>query len=143
MTSPGTHGDALMPRPTSLRRAAAALVAAGAAISPWGVRAEMIDIVWDGAGRFSHSLRLPPGKFVELCQKLPAGASVQWSYEAQGPLNFNVHYHEGKQVHTPARQDGAARGEGVLKAAVAQDYCWMWTNKSASEASLTLRLKKE
>ena len=123
------------------QRIAAAVFAAAAAV-PFTAQAEMVPIAWDSAGRFAHELRVPPGKYVELCEKLPAGSSVQWSFEAGGPVNFNVHYHEGKQVHYPARLDNADKGEGSLKAAIDLDYCWMWTNKAAAEVALKVRLER-
>lgn len=130
-----------MPTTQSSRRIAAAAVAAAAAL-PFSLHAEMVPIAWDSAGRFVHEVRVPPGKFVELCEKLPAGSSVQWSFDAGGPLHFNVHYHEGKQVHYPTRLDNAANGQGALKAAVEQDYCWMWSNKAAAEVALKLQLER-
>ncbi|HEY0858739.1 MAG TPA: hypothetical protein VGE16_16870 [Albitalea sp.] len=130
-----------MPTFRSPQRIAAAAFAAAAAL-PFSAQAEMVPIAWDSAGRFVHEARVPPGKFVELCEKLPAGSSVQWSFEAGGPLNFNVHYHEGKQVQYPTRLDNAANGQGALKAAIDQDYCWMWSNKAAAEVLLKLRLER-
>jgi hypothetical protein len=77
-----------------------------------------------------------------LCGKLAVGAKVQRQFDAPAPLNFNIHFHEGKQVRFPAKQDQVAKADGTLRAEVDQDYCWMWTNKSASSASLKLTLKR-
>ena len=106
-------------------------------------RAELIPITWDAGGRYEGNLRLPAGKFVELCKKLPAGETVQWAFEAAGPTNFNVHYHEGKEVHFPAKQEQVTKADGVLKAAIEQDYCWMWTNKAAGDIALKVQLKRK
>jgi hypothetical protein len=122
----------------SLRAVFALAVAAGA--SP--ASAEIVALAWNGNGQFSREFRVPPAKFVELCDKLPAGTKVEWSFEAQGPMNFNVHYHQGKQVHFPAKQDQVSRAEGMLEASTAQDYCWMWTNKGTSDVALTVRLQR-
>jgi hypothetical protein len=130
-----------MPTLRPSRRLAAALFAAAAAACS-SAQAEVVPIAWDNAGRFAHELRVPPGKFVELCEKLPAGSSVHWSFEAAGPVNFNVHYHEGKQVHFPSKLEGAGKGDGVLNAATEQDYCWMWANKAASEVALKVQLER-
>jgi hypothetical protein len=104
--------------------------------------AEMVPVQWDAAGRFGRELPVPPGKFVEVCEKLPEGDSVGWSFEAGGPLDFNIHFHEGKEVRFPARKAQVARGEGRLTAARKQDYCWMWTNKGAVPLTLRFQLVK-
>ena len=85
---------------------------------------------------------MAPGKFAEWCGKLQRDDKVQWQFEASAPLNFNVHYHEGKEVRFPAKQDSVAKADGRLDVALDQDYCWMWTNKSATPVSLKARLQK-
>lgn len=104
--------------------------------------AEMVPVSWDAQGNFAQEVRIAPGKFVEACEKLPQGAKVRWQFEAKAPLDFNIHYHEGKEVRFPARQDGATAAEGVLEAKVAHDYCWMWSNKGRGESTLKLHLKR-
>ncbi len=63
-------------------------------------------------------------------------------FDADGPLNFNIHYHEGKDVRYPERRDALVSGSGRLQVALAQDYCWMWTNKSAQPVALELMLTR-
>jgi len=99
-------------------------------------RAELVEIVWSDGGAFTQSKRIDAGKFVEVCGKLPVGVSVDWSFEASAPTDFNIHYHEGKAVVFPAKMAQVARGKDTLRAKVEQDYCWMWSNKSAVPAVL-------
>ena len=115
-------------------------MAAAAAFEP--VAAEMVPVRWDAQGRFVHDVRIAPGKFVETCEKLPLGAKLRWRFESQGALDFNIHYHEGKEVRFPARQDQVSAAEGVLEAKVAHDYCWMWSNKGSSEVKLSMHLTR-
>ena len=82
------------------------------------------------------------GKFSELCAKVGAGERVQWSFAADRPLDFNIHYHEGKDVHYPAKADGSKGSSGVLAVTQAQDYCWMWTNRNAAAAKVIVRLDR-
>ena len=42
----------------------------------------------------------------------------------------------------PARASGAQRSEGTLAVDSAQEYCWMWTNKSATAVELTVKLNR-
>ena len=52
------------------------LVLALAALST-SAMADVIDIAWDAQGRFERSFGVAPGKFAELCGKLPAGLKVR------------------------------------------------------------------
>jgi hypothetical protein len=84
-----------------------------------------------------------PGKFAEVCGKLLRNDRVAWRFEASGPLDFNIHYHEGKAVRYPAREQAAAKSSGRLRAALDQDYCWMWTNRSGNPVELGLTLDRD
>ena len=106
------------------------------------VRADVVDIAWDATGRIETLRSVAPGKFAEIFGRLAERQSVAWSFVWDKPMNFNIHYHEGKQVVFPAKQDGASQVEGLLKVSVGQDCCWMWTNKGTSPAKLQLTLKR-
>jgi hypothetical protein len=67
---------------------------------------------------------------------------VSWRFQAGGPLNFNIHYHEGKDVHYPERREALSSASGRLQAALDQDYCWMWTNKAAQPVSVQVVLER-
>jgi hypothetical protein len=105
-------------------------------------QAEIIDIAWSGEGRFERRMAVAPGKFAEICGRLTRADAVDWRFEASGPLNFNIHYHEGKDVRYPERRDAVAGASGRLQVALDQDYCWMWTNKSGQAVDLNVRLTR-
>lgn len=105
-------------------------------------RAEVVTIDWDSAGRFQHRQEIAPGKFAEICGKLTRDQSIRWSFQAGAPLDFNIHYHEGKKVEYPARQDGVRELQGTLPVGLDQDYCWMWTNKAAMPVALQVLLAR-
>ena len=107
-----------------------------------GARAEIVDIRWATDGRFAHKSSVAAGKFVELCGKLPAGLKVRWDFEASSALDFNVHYHEGKAVVFPAKLAATAAAQDTLRTLIEQDYCWMWSNKSAAPATLSVNLQR-
>ena len=104
--------------------------------------AEMVPVTWDAQGQFAKSVGVKPGRFVELCEKLPAGAKVSWSFTADAALNFNLHFHEGNDVRYPVKQDQVTQAQGVFDAPGAQDYCWMWVNKGGSPVTLAIQLKR-
>jgi len=120
--------------------ALALAVACGAAQA---ADAALVPLEWTAAGEFIRDLTVPATRFVEVCGKLPAGARVAWAFDASGPLNFNIHFHEGKKVVFPAKRDAVAQADGVLDVRAEQDYCWMWTNPAPRAATLKLELKRQ
>ena len=104
--------------------------------------ADIVDIAWDTSGRFERTLNVAPGKFAELCGKLPAGLKVRWDFEASAPLDFNVHYHVGKEVVFPTKFAAVATAKDTLDTRIEQDYCWTWSNKSAAPAKFTVVLQR-
>ena len=99
-------------------------------------------IEWKGEARYEKMHTIAPGKFAELCTRLGAGSEVQWAFTADAAVDFNIHYHEGKEVRFPEKKSQVAKDTGTLATTLEQDYCWMWTNKSTSDASLKLELKR-
>ena len=105
-------------------------------------RADIVDIAWGAEGRFEHRFEIAPGKFAELCGKLDKGQSVRWSFESAAPLDFNIHYHVGKDVVYPAQMRQVSKAGERLTVTLAQDYCWMWTNKTAASATVSVQLQR-
>ena len=105
-------------------------------------RAEVVEIAWDASGRFERVLDLAPAKFAEVCGRLTKGESIAWSFKSGQPLNFNIHYHEGKNVVFPVKKDRIAELDGELQVSVDQDYCWMWENPGGGGVTLTVALRR-
>jgi len=119
----------------------AGLLAALLLASAPALCADVTDIQWRADGSFEHSLNLATGRFSELCGALRVGQSVEWQFESDQLLNFNIHWHEGQAVRYPVRVDQVRQQRGELVAGSAQDYCWMWSNPSAPTALLRVRLR--
>ena len=137
------HASAIRGQSSVMRPHAHRLLLVGVvALACQPALAEMVPVTWDAQGQFAKSVAVKPGQFVELCEKLPAAAKVSWSFSADAALNFNVHFHEGKDVSYPVKQDQVTQAQGVFEAPGAQDYCWMWVNQGASPVSLSLQLKR-
>ena len=117
------------------------LACAVAAAAP-AVNAEVLDIQWNSAGEVEQSVTVPSGKFAELCGTLSKGQSVAWMFKADQPLDFNIHYHAGKDVVFPAKQDDLAESRGNLNVPIDQQYCWMWSNKRNTSARMHVTLKR-
>lgn len=128
-------------RPATLCGRPARVIALSLAAIATSATADVVDIAWNASGRFEHKLSVAPGKFAEVCGKLPAGLKVNWAFEASAPLDFNVHYHVDKEVVFPSKLTGVAAAKDTLDTRVEQDYCWMWSNKSTTPATFTIRLQ--
>ena len=127
---------------TPLRSIACSIALTAVASASNFAQAELLDIAWNASGHYEKTATVQPGKFLELCGELTKGQSIGWSFDADQALDFNVHFHEGKDVVFPEKQIGVTKASGTLNVAVKQDYCWMWNNKTATPATLTARLKR-
>ena len=103
----------------------------------------IVEIAWSRDGAFAHSASVEPGKFVELCGKLAPGDAIHWEFAASVPVDFNIHYHVGKEAEFPAKQAQVSSGQDTLRVAVREDYCWMWSNKTTASASLSVTLMRK
>ena len=104
--------------------------------------AEIIDVKWDAEGKFARMQSIAPGQFVEFCENLAKDSVVTWRFKASTPLNFNVHFHQGKDVAFPEKQDSVSELQGTLVAQTKEDYCWMWTNKGDAASNIRVLLAK-
>ena len=124
------------------KRALTAALCTGCIVAPLLAHADVVEIAWGAKRRFEHQTMLGAGTSLELCSPLAAQQKVAWSFTSQQPLNFNIHYHAGEQVVTPARSTGVRKARGVLAPKLPQDYCWMWTNPSAVASPMSVSLQR-
>lgn len=124
------------------RHASSLLATVALLLFATAAHAEVVDIAWDASDRFERVLDLAPAKFAEVCGLLTKGRSIAWSFRSGQPLNFNVHYHEGKNVVFPVKKDRTAELDGELPVGVDQDYCWMWENPGGAGTTLTMALRR-
>lgn len=76
------------------------------------------------------SVKLDAKDMHEECMHLESGEKRHWSWRTDAPVDFNIHYHEGKDVRFPVKRDGMRGDGGTFTAKIAQDYCWMWSTGS-------------
>mgnify|MGYP003385898491 CR=1 FL=1 len=108
---------------------------------PLAAHADIVELTWTG-GAFSHRAKIAPKKFLEVCGKLKAGDGVAWKFSGTVPTDFNIHYHVGKDVTYPENRKDIADAGGTLAAPLDQDYCWMWTNRSAQAVDIDINLSQ-
>jgi hypothetical protein len=89
---------------------------------------------------------LEPRKMLEHCEKIPAGEKRRYHWKASSAVDFNVHYHQEKEVFYPVKRDGMRGDGGTFTAKTEQEYCWMWTARNAAariEAQVETSAKPE
>jgi hypothetical protein len=69
---------------------------------------------------------IAPYEWHEECLHLDVGDRVEFAFESTEPVDFNVHYHEGKAVVMPIVREKTRADAGVFAPPAAQDYCLMW-----------------
>jgi hypothetical protein len=71
------------------------------------------------------------------CFSLSTQQKLRYWYRAEGALDFNVQYVEGKETLYPVKKDKMAIGSGTFSPKTAQDYCVVWTNKAKTPVTLS------
>jgi len=69
---------------------------------------------------------IAPYEWHEECLHLEVDDRVEFAFEATEPVDFNVHYHEGKAVIMPISRDKTRADAGVFVSPATRDYCLMW-----------------
>jgi hypothetical protein len=82
--------------------------------------------IQSGVPREVTGLRVNPYELHEDCLRLVPGDRLDYRFEAQRPVKFNIHYHEGKSVVLPVVRDDVTRDDDTFRPLIAQDYCLMW-----------------
>ncbi|MGQ3095325.1 hypothetical protein [Roseateles sp.] len=103
----------------------------------------IVDIQWDASGQFAHKAEVQPTKFVEVCAKLKPGQKIAWSFQGSAAMNFNIHYHLGKETVYPAKLTEVREAAQTLRVEAEQVHCWLWSNKTSAVALLDVALKIE
>jgi hypothetical protein len=121
--------------------AAQTLLLSALVFSSTTCKAEVISFKLEANPSFKTQANIQPGKFSEVCGRLKKGNLIRWQFDSSAPLEFNIHYHEGKNVIFPYKMSAIKSGEEELLISLDQDYCWMWTNKSKEEVKLEMSLR--
>ena len=70
--------------------------------------------------------KINPFEQHEECMKLVPGDWLVYRFTAQRPVNFNIHYLDGKSVIMPLSRDKTTEDDDTFRPLVAQDYCLTW-----------------
>jgi hypothetical protein len=104
--------------------------------------ASLVELKWNAQGEFHHQGQIKAGGILEVCGKLPNKLSIDWDFKSDKALESNIHFHLGKNVKLPVKLAAKSEWKDRFETKVAQDYCWMWSNRSDQVAEITLSLTK-
>lgn len=105
-----------------------------------GLSAE--ELVWIKDGKHEGTQELQAGKFIEVCANIAAGERFGWKFDAEGRLDFNIHYHIDELVGRPVVLEGVRHAAAQFEPRHKRDYCWTWVNKSKEPIKLSLQIRK-
>ena len=83
---------------------------------------------------------IQPFELHEECAKLEPGDRLEYAFESTEPVDFNIHFHEGKAVVIPIAREKSRGDAGSFAPPFAQDYCLMW-EAGAAGALLDYRVR--
>jgi hypothetical protein len=97
-----------------------------------------------GTGNAKNQERtLAPGGIHEECMTLQSTESLIYSYQSNSALNFNIHYHAGRDVFFPVKQNNSRLHKDIYKPTTKQDYCLMWTNTAKKPVTINYEFRVE
>jgi hypothetical protein len=80
---------------------------------------------------------IKPSGIHEDCFEILPDQKLECVFEGTKPLDFNIHYHEDKEIYYPVKKDNVSIDEDVFYPEIKQYYCLMWTNKKNRTITLT------
>ena len=93
--------------------------------------------------RAETEVTMNPSKIHEECMKLLPGDVLSYSFNASDPVDFNIHFHDEKNISYPVSKKRISGYEGTYSPAKEHMYCIMWTNVQKFDVQLTYALKVE
>jgi hypothetical protein len=95
-------------------------------------------------GSGERTERMAPGAIVEWCAELAKGQRASYRFEADAPVDFNIHAHEGDKVIYPVKRAAQRRqAPARFTAPTATAWCWMWTNGGKAETQVRYAITLE
>jgi len=84
------------------------------------------DTIVAGEPRAVQDYVIAPFEVQEECAELAAGDRLDYRFEAQMPVTFNLYYQEGTTFLSPVSREDATEYGGVFLAPTARRYCLRW-----------------
>ena len=76
--------------------------------------------------RVATEFAIAPYEFHEECATLQGGDKIDYRFEAQAPVAFQIYYKEGIAFIATVTRDDVRQWSGVFNAPAARRYCVRW-----------------
>lgn len=102
-------------------------------------------VVFTSASNASDRIEksIPAGQVHEECMELGTKKKLTYSFNSPKPMNFNIHYHVGKDVFYPIKRNKVSSLENEFRPISKQEYCLMWSNLEKVSVRLSYTFKVE
>jgi len=89
-----------------------------------------VELGEEGHDAPSGALSLALFEIQEVCFEMAALDDIQYDFEANRLVDFDIHYHEGFAIYFVAELSGITIDADKFVAKVGRSYCLRWANES-------------
>ena len=88
----------------------------------------------------SGKVSLRPYEFRELCFDLAPDEELWYEFQADQPVAFDIHYHDGLSIRFPVKLPAVTDHANMFAAKEGRNYCLLWRNQNLSKTVLEYRV---
>ena len=86
------------------------------------------------------AVTVPPKKYYEKCLDVSQTQQLEFKFNSQAPLTFNLHYHDEGEVYYELKEDSVTEYNYTFKPEKRAYYCLMWGNMGLEKVKMEYEL---
>jgi hypothetical protein len=86
---------------------------------------------------------LQPQGSAETCFDMRAGEIIEYDFQSELPVTFDIHFHDGFDNQFPVELAGITDHKNKFTANIDQVYCLLWTNHTESATTLSYAVGRQ
>ena len=79
---------------------------------------------------------LPVKRYFEKCLDLSESQELQYGFDSQAPLSFNLHYHQKGEINYTFKEDSIDELENTFQPEKRAYYCLQWGNSGKEKVEM-------
>ena len=87
------------------------------------------------------SIILPVKRYFEKCLDLRESQELQYGFDSQAPLSFNLHYHQKGEIIYAFKEDSIYELENTFQPEIMGYYCLQWGNSGKEKVEMNYHFK--
>ena len=84
---------------------------------------------------------LPVKRYFEQCLDLSESQELQYNFDSQAPLSFNLHYHQKGEINYTFKEDSIDELENSFQPEKRGYYCLQWGNPGKEKVEMNYHFK--